>query len=361
MTSIKKLAIGLVAAVTLGLTGIAASANTQTLTVATVSASGGTTSATAIALPVVEGNVTASNALSVSVSGVAAGTTVSATATNAALLSTLTGATAASGSATLVVNASVSGSVELFVVTKTTAVGSVVVTVGNTSTTYFVKGTAGALAKVGLVAPASGLASSTQSVLVSATDQYDNAKGGSVNLVINTNGVVTTTAVTTGAGGTVSHVITLPTTGSVTVIAFAASSSAMATIAVTQPRNLQAELDTALAQLAAERVAHAVTRAQLQSVSAQAISNSQAVADLVAERAAHAVTKQNLAVEKESNDSNKAQLVSISAELTAARAKLTEVQGLTAKEVRKLKWQYNNLVKKYNVGKPKAQRLAFIK
>ena len=31
------------------------------------------------------------------------------------------------------------------------------------------------------------------------------------------------------------------------------------------------------------------------------------------------------------------------------------------KAVRKLKWQYNTLVKKYNMGKPKSQRLAFIK
>lgn len=321
---LNKLAIGLVAAVTLSLTGVAASANTQTLTVATVSATGGTTSATAISLPVVEGNVTASNALSISVSNVAAGTTVSATATNALLLSTLTGATAASGSAALTVNASTSGSVEVFVVTKTSLVGSVTITVNNTVTTYFVKGTAGAVAKVALAAPASGLAGSTQSVVVSAFDQYDNAKGsGSVNLVINTNGVITTTTVTTTTSGTVSHVVTLPSSGSVTVTAFAASSSAVATIAVTQPRNLQAELDKALADLAAERAAHNVTKTQLASVSAQ--------------------------------------VVALTAQLATAAAKLTEVEGLSAKEVRKLKWQYNNLVKKYNVGKPKSQRLAFVK
>ena len=321
---LNKLAIGLVAAMTIGLTGVSASANTQTLTVATVSATGGTTSATAIALPVVEGNVTASNALSISVSNVAAGTTVSATATNALLLSTLTGATASSGSATLILNASTSGSVEVFVVTKTSSVGSVTITVNNTVTTYFVKGTAGAVAKVALAAPATGLAGSTQSVVVSAFDQYDNAKGsGSVNLVINTNGVITTTTVTTAAAGTVSHVVTLPSSGSVVVTAFAASSSATATIGVTQPRNLEAELAKAIADLAAEKAAHDVTKGQLVSSSAQ--------------------------------------VVALTAQLATAAAKLTEVEGLSAKEVRKLKWQYNNLVKKYNVGKPKAQKLAFVK
>jgi hypothetical protein len=302
---------------TIGLTGVAASANTQTLTVATVSANGGATSATAIALPVVEGNVTASNALSISVSGVAAGTTVSATATNALLLSTLTGATAASGSATLAVNASTSGSVELFVVTKTSAVGSVTVAVGNTVTTYFVKGAAGAVAKVALATAASGLAGSTQSVVVSAFDQYDNAKGsGSVNLVINTNGVITTATVTTATAGTVSHVVTLPTSGSVTVTAFAASSSAVATIAITQPRNLQAELDKAIADLAAEKAAHVATKGTLLTVTNQ---------------------------------------------LVALQAQLETASALSAKEVRKLKWQYNTVVKKHNVGKPKSQRLAFIK
>lgn len=302
---LNKLAIGLVTALTLGLTGVAASANTQTLTVATVSATGGTTSATAIALPVVEGNVTASNALSISVSNVASGTTVSATATNAVLLSTLTGATAASGSATLTVNASTSGSVELFVVTKTSGVGSVVVSVNNTQTTYFVKGTAGALSKVALAAPATGLAGSTQSVVVSATDQYANAKGGSVNLLVNTNGVITTATVTTGAGGTVSHVVTLPVSGSVIVTAFAASSSATATIAVTQPRNVEAELATALASVATLTANLATANASL-------------------------------------------------ATATTANADL-------AKQLRKVKWQYNVLVKKYNVGKPKAEKLAFIK
>jgi hypothetical protein len=232
-------------------------------------------------------------------------------------LSTLTGATAASGSATLTVNASTSGSVELFVVTKTSAVGSVTVAVGNTVTTYFVKGTAGAVAKVALATAASGLAGSTQSVVVSALDQYDNAKGsGSVNLVINTNGVITTTTVTTATAGTVSHVVTLPTSGSVTITAFAASSSAVATIAVTQPRNLQAELDKALADLAAEKAAH---------------------------------------------DATKGSLLTVTTQLVALQTQLETASALSAKEVRKLKWQYNTVVKKYNVGKPKSQRLAFIK
>lgn len=316
--TIKKLAIALsiaLAATTLPV--LAASANTQTLTVAGASASGGTTAATAVALPVPGDTVTSSNALSISVSGVAAGTTVSATATNAFLLTTLTGATNASGSAAVTVNASTSGSVELFVFTKTTAVGSVVVTVGNTATTYYVKGTAGDVVKVALSAPASGLAGSTQSVVVSAFDRYDNAKAsGTVNLVVNSNGVVTAPTATTGAGGTTSYVVTMPSTGSVTVIAFAASSSATAVIAVTQPRNFEAELAQALLELANERAAHNAT---------------------------------------------KAQLASVSAELDALKLQIVTDKDLSAKEVRKLKWQYNNLVKKYNVGKPRAERLAFIK
>jgi hypothetical protein len=226
-------------------------------------------------------------------------TTVSATATNALLLSTLTGAKADSGSATISVNTGSSTSVEVFVFTKTTVAGSVVVTVGNTQTTYFVKGTAGDVAKVAVSAPSTGLAGSTQSVVVSAFDKYNNAKSsGTVSLVVNTNGVITTTNVTTSTSGTVSHVVTLPTTGSVTVTAFAASSSAVATIAVSQPRNIEAELATALA----------------------------AVATLTADLAT----------------------------ANTAKADLEKV-------VRKLKWQYNVLVKKYNVGKPKSQKLAFIK
>jgi hypothetical protein len=316
--NLKKTSIALVTALVIGLTGmLPANANTQTLTVAGVSASGGTTSATAVALPVPGDTVAETNALSISVSGVVDGTTVSATATNAFLLTTLTGATSASGSATVTVNASTSGSVELFVFTKTTVVGSVVVTVGNTATTYFVKGTAGDVVKVALSAPPSGLAGSTQSVVVSAFDRYDNAKAsGTVNLIINSNGVITTPTATTGAGGTVSYVVTMPSTGSLTVTAFAASSSATAVIAVTQPRNFEAELAKALEELAAEKAAHEVTK--------------------------------NL-------------VTSLSAELAAIKLELATSKDLFAKEVRKLKWQYNTLVKKYNVGKPKSQRLAFIK
>jgi hypothetical protein len=318
MTLIKKLAIALsiaLAATTLPV--LAASANTQTLTVAGSSISGGTTAATAVGLPVPGDTVTASNALSISVSGLVDGTTVSATATNAFLLTTLTGATNASGSASVTVNASTSGSVELFVFTKTTAAGSVVVTIGNTATTYYVKGIAGDVVRVALSAPASGLAGSTQSVVVSAFDRYDNAKSsGTVNLVVNSNGIVTTPTATTGDGGTASYVVTIPSTGSVTVIAFAASSSATVVIAVTQPRNFEAELAQALLDLANERAAH---------------------------------------------DATKAQLVSVSAELDALKVQIVTDKNLSAKEVRKLKWQYNTLVKKYNVGKPKAERLKFIK
>lgn len=300
MTSNKKLSIGAAIALVAGLvTGLPAHANTQGLTLGGVVQTTGTTAATAIALPVVEDTVTSSNALSISVSGLANGATVSAVATNALLVSTLSAATAASGSATLTVNATTSGSVELFVFTKTSATGSVVVTVGNTQTTYYVKGTAGSVAKVTVSAPTTGLAGSTQSVVVSAFDKYDNAKGsGDVNLVVNTNGAITTTSVRTSASGTVSYVVTLPSSGSVTVTAYAASSSATATITVGQPRNLEAELTAALASVAT---------------------------------------------------------------LTADLATANTAKADLDKAIRKLKWQYNVLVKKYNVGKPKAQKLAYIK
>lgn len=318
MTSIKKLSIAAVIALAAATLSVApSSANVQTLALSGVIQTTGNTSATAIALPVVDTDVSTSNVLNIDVSSLSAGATVSAVATNASLLSTTSGATAASGSATLTLNASNSGSVDLFVFTKTSAVGTVVVTVGNTVTTYFIKGVAGALAKVTATAPATGIAGSTQSVVVSAFDKYDNAKGtGTVNLVINTNGVITTATVTTNATGTVSHVVTLPSSGSVTVTAFAASSSATVTIGTTQPRNLQAELDKAITDLAAEKAAHETTKAQVLTVTAQ---------------------------------------------LVALQAKLDSATVASAKEVRKLKWQYNTLVKKYNVGKPKADRLAFVK
>lgn len=300
MTSIKKLSIAAVVALAAATLSVApASANVQTLAVSGVTQTTGNTSATAIALPVVDADVATSNVLNIDVSSLSAGATVSAVATNALLVSTTSAATAASGSATLTLNATTSGTVDIYVFTKTSAVGSVVVTVGNTVTTYYVKGVAGALTKVTATAPATGLNGSTQSVVVSAFDKYDNAKGSAtVSLVINTNGVITTASVNTNATGTASHVVTLPSSGSVTVTAFAASSSAVATINVTQPRNIEAELTAALGTVAT---------------------------------------------------------------LTANLATANTATADALKELRKLKWQYNKLVQKYNVGKPKAERLAFIK
>jgi hypothetical protein len=75
-----------------------------------------------------------------------------------------------------------------------------------------------------------------------------------------------------------------------------------------------------------------------------------AIADLAAEKAAHDVTK--------------AQVLTVTAQLVALQVRLDEAIAsatASAKDVRKLKWQYNTLVKKYNVGKPKAQKLAFVK
>jgi hypothetical protein len=147
---------------------------------------------------------------------------------------------------------------------------------------------------------------------VSAFDKYDNAKGsGSVNLIINTNGVITTAAVTTGAAGTVSHVVTMPSTGSVVVTGYAASSSATVTLAVTQPRNFEAELTAALAKIA--------------SLSAE------------------------LEVAKKAAVDAQGTSASLSAEVTAAKAETAAV-----------KKSYNKLIWQWNKQNPK-NRLKFVK
>lgn len=280
MPKLKNKAIAAIVALVVGaaLAPVAANATTPVLAVGGTTVTTGNTAANAVALPVPADAVLAANALNVSVSGLAAGATVSAVATNALLLTTLTGATAASGSDAVSVNASNSGSVELFVFTKTTTVGTVVVTVGNVSTTYYVKGLAGDVARVALSGPTSGLVGSTQSVVVSAFDKYENAKGsGTVSLIVNVNGVITTGAIATGATGTASYVVTMPSTGSVVVTGFAASSSSVVTIAVTQPRNLEAELAVALATIAslsaeieAAKKVKAADDAKIASLSAEA-------------------------------------------------------------------------------------------
>jgi hypothetical protein len=333
MKSFKKVSLIIAAALTSTmLVSPAANANagTVTLTVAGSAATGGTVVTTPVSLPVpADNSVDAADALKIAVTGVDTGTVVTAVAVNATLVPALsaTGAavTASSGSSTLSIATGTGTSADFYVYTKSTAVGSVSITRAGTTTVYYVQGTAGALNSITLTAPASAAAGTSQVLKVSGFDVFGNPKGGAtINTLVSSSGVALATALTTDTAtatlGTKEQTVTIPATGSVTVVAYATVATAVtglaapvgsvsATIAV---RDVVAELAAVNAALAAEKAGRAADK----------IASDKALAD------AKAVSDSATATLKAENDALK-------------------------KTIADLKTKFNALAKKWNAKFPK--------
>ena len=276
MNSFKKVSLIIAAALTstmLVSPAAQANAGTVTLTVAGTAATGGTVVTTPVSLPVpADNSVDAADALKIAVTGVDTGTAVTAVAVNATLVPALSATgvavTASSGSSTLSIATGTGTSADFYVYTKSTAVGSVSITRAGTTTVYYVQGTAGALNSITLTAPASAAAGTSQVLKVSGFDVFGNLKGGAtINTLVSSSGAALVTALTTDTTtatlGTKEQTVTIPATGSVTVVAYATVAAAVtglaapvgsvsATIAV---RDIAGELSAKNAELAAANAA----------------------------------------------------------------------------------------------------------
>ena len=298
MNSFKKVSLIIAAALTSTmLVSPAANANagTVTLTVAGSAATGGTVVTTPVSLPVpADNSIDAADALKIAVTGVDTGTVVTAVAVNAtlvpALATTASAVTASSGSSTLSIATGTGTSADFYVYTKSTAVGSVSITRAGTTTVYYVQGSNSAATanSITLSAPTSGAAGTSQVLKVSGFDVFGNPKGGAtINTLVSSSGAALSTALTTDTAvatiGTKEQTITIPATGSVTVVAYATVAtavtglatpigSASATIAVRDVvgelaaanstiATLRAELATANAALAAEKAGRSADKA----------------------------------------------------------------------------------------------------
>lgn len=232
MTSFKKPLIAIVSAVALATTSLLAlpaNAATAALTVNAVAVTPApTTTANAVALPVPADNtVDATDALKIALTSVVAGSTVTATATDALLLTSLTGATAASGSATLSIATGTGTTADIFVFTKTTKTGTVAVTADGVTTTYFVKGTAGALNTIALSAPTAALGT-TAKVTVAGADVFGNPVSGSVVALQVVGSTATSTySITSDATGVATKELTGLAVGSYDLIATATVATAV--------------------------------------------------------------------------------------------------------------------------------------
>jgi hypothetical protein len=236
MTSFKKPLIAIVSAVALATTSLLAlpaNAATTALTVNAVAVTTApTTAANAVSLAVPANDVVnATNTLKIALTSVAAGTNVTATATDAVLLTSLTNATSASGTATVNIATGTGTTADLFVFTKTTKTGSVAVTADGVTTTYFVKGTAGALNTIKVDAPTAALGT-TAKVSVTGTDVFGNVVSGSVvALQVVSSNASNTYSITSDATGVATKELTGLTVGKYDLIATATVATAVTGLA----------------------------------------------------------------------------------------------------------------------------------
>lgn len=231
MTSAKKPLIAIASAMVLAATGFVAPANAATtaLTVGgTAVSTAPTTTATAQALPVPTDNaVGPGDSLKIALSGITAGTSVVATATNARLLTTLTDATASSGVASLTIATGTGTTAELYVFTTTVATGSVALTADGVTTTYYVKGVAGALNNIKLDAP-NAATGTVAKVSVTGTDVFGNpVANASASVQVVSGNATNTYAITTNTDGIATKELTGLAEGTYDILATATVATAV--------------------------------------------------------------------------------------------------------------------------------------
>ena len=388
MNSFKKIALAMVAAMTLG-TIVATPANAAVMTVAVDLAGTANTTASAIATPAslpvpADNTVDAADALKF-VATVDTGTVVSVVTTNATIVSALhtTAApvTSASGSSSLSIATGTGTTATFYVYTKTTAIGTVVINNGGTTLTYYVQGTAGKINNLTVTAPASGAAGTKQTITVAAVDVFGNkVSGAAVDGVTKTitatvfaaTGTLDSATALLGSAlsdfGVAEFKVTLPTTGSRTLITFAPTTAGQATTAdvVGLPartlapfaeiavRDLVSELaaQTAAkdAAIAAKAVADAAVVKAAEDAAAAKVASDKALAD--AKVAADAALAAAVKVE---TDKAAAAKVASDAALAAKDAQIAKLTADNAAALASLKKAFNTLANKWNKKNPKAK------
>ena len=382
MKSFKKIALAMVAAMTMG-TMVATPASAAVMTVAVTLGAGNTDKSSAssvstpAALPVpADNSIDIADALKF-VATVDTGTNVSVVTTNATIVSALhtsaapVGAT--SGSTSLTIATGTGTTATFYVYTKTTAIGTVVITNGGTTLTYYVQGTAGLINNLSVSAPATGAAGTKQDITVTATDVFGNkVSGKSITATVfaataTVDGATATTGATLSDFGVAKFSATLPTTGSRALITFAPTTSTDANAAdvVGLPaRTLAPFAEIAVRDLVSELAAEKAAKDA--ALAAKAISDAAVVKAAADAAAAKVATDAALAAEKAASlkaladakvISDKALADAKAAADAAILAKDATIAKLTADNataLKAIKDAFNALAKKWNAKNPKA-------
>lgn len=321
MKSFKKIAVGLVAAMSIAsVVATPASAATTTLTVGGSSVSTGTTLANPVVLPVPADNkVDSADALKIALTGLDTGTVVSAVATNASIVSALhtdaAPVTASAGTGSLSINTGTGTTADFYVFTKTVTTGAVVVTIGGNTTTYYVKGSAGSAYNLSVVAADTANVSSINKVYVKTTDAFGNPVVTSTPAITVIGATAGAVSVSDTATGTFVFDLTAPATIGNAAFTAAITATDVAGFAVAAKSSTKFIAITSVAD------ALALANAQIASLTAQ----------LAAEKAARA------------------------ADATASAAAATAAKAAADVAAAAYKAEYNALAKKWNAKNPKAK------
>ena len=386
MNSFKKIALAVVAAMTLS-TIVATSANAAVMTVAVTLDGTANTTASAIATPAAlpvpaDNSVDAADALRF-VATVDTGTSVLVSATNAtivaALHTTAAPVGASSGSSSLTIATGTGTTATFYVYTKTTAIGTVTITNQGTTFTYYVQGTAGKINNLAVSAPATGAAGTKQDITITATDTFGNKVSGKsiTATVFALTATMDTATVTTGATlsdfGVATFKATLPTAGTRSLITFSPTTAGDATTAdvvglpvrVLAPFAEIAVVDL-VAGLAAEKAAKdAALAAKAVSDAALVKATAEYAALIAAKNAELAKFKDDTttAVAQAKAASDKALADAKTASDAVVLAKDATIAKLTADNaaaLKAIKTSFNALAKKWNAKNPKA-KVTYIK
>lgn len=376
MNSFKKIALAMVAAMTLG-TLVAAPANAAPMTVAlTVNnaapATAGTSTATAVALPVpADNSVDIADALKF-VATVDLGTSVSVTATNATIVTDVASlaapVTASSGTSTLTISTGTGTTATFYVYTKTTAIGTVTVSNQGTTFTYYVQGTAGKINKLVATAPTSAPSSTQQTITVLATDVFGNKVSAKsiTGRVFGGQGSLETATATTGSTladfGVATFKLTLPPATGRSLVEFSLTTAADGASAVTglEAPSLTPFAEVTVRDLAAELAAEKAARAADKVAADKALADAlaKATADAAAAKAAADVA---LAAAVKAEADKAAAAAKLAADALAAKdAEIAKLKADNASAIAALKASFNKLARQWNKKNPKA-KVALVK
>jgi trimeric autotransporter adhesin len=381
MNSFKKIALAMVAAMTLG-TIVATPASAAVMTVAVDLAGTPNTTASAIATPAslpvpADNSIDAADALKF-VATVDTGTAVTVSATNATIVSALhTSAApvgASSGTPSLTIATGTGTTATFWVYTKTTAIGTVTVTNQGTTFTYYVQGQAGKINNLAVSAPSAGAAGTKQDILVTATDVFGNKVSGKslTATVFAATAVMDSATATTGATlsdfGVATFKATLPATGTRSLIMFAPTTAGdastadvvgltvrtLAPFAEIAVRDLVSELAAEKAAKDAAIAAKAVADAAVVKAAADAVV-AKAAADKALADAKIAADAALAAAVKVETDKAVAAKVASDAALAAKDTQIAKLTADNAASLKSIKDAFNALAKKWNAKNPKAK------